>query len=132
MKPPAKPAPGSTGNRASQRVLCRLEDIADGGREVILNDDSPHSLCLIRQDDTVFAYLNSCPHTGSPLNWGADKFLNWDGSLIQCAFHGALFRIGDGLCVWGPCLHRHLTAVAVIVRDGEVVLVDDRHIPPPP
>ena len=109
-------------------MLCRLDDIADGGKEVILSDDSPYSLCLVRRNVTVYAYINSCPHTGAPLNWGADKFLNWDQTLIQCAFHGAQFQIDDGLCVRGPCLHQRLAAVPVFVRDGDVILADEDKI----
>jgi nitrite reductase/ring-hydroxylating ferredoxin subunit len=131
-KPSTKQVQAPDRNGAQERVLCRLEDIsADGGKEVILRDDSAHSLCLVRQNNTVYAYLNACPHTGAPLNWGMDKFLNWDHSLIQCAFHGALFRIGDGLCVWGPCLHHRLTPVPIFVRDGDVVLPDEHKIPLP-
>jgi len=125
-KPDIKP----TRHQVQERFLCRLADIADGGsKEVALHEDSPFSLCLVRQKDTVYAYVNSCPHTGAPLNWGTDKFLNWDGALIQCSFHGAQFRIHDGLCVWGPCLHRRLAAVPVVVRDGEILLPDQDKIP---
>ena len=102
--------------------LCRLDDLADGAsKEVILDADGP-SMCLIRQSDTVFAYVNSCPHTGSPLNWNGDQFLTREGDMIQCAVHGALFRITDGQCLWGPCLHQHLISVPVIIRDGFVLL----------
>lgn len=100
--------------------LCRIDDISDGGREVTVGERG--SLFLIRRDGEVYAYANACPHTGAPLNWGRDQFLNRDGSLIQCSFHGALFRIEDGLCVWGPCVKQHLESVPVAVRDGEVIL----------
>ena len=125
-----KPSVNPTRDPSRERILCRLADIADGGsKEMLLREDSAFSLCLVRQKDTVYAYVNSCPHTGAPLNWGTDKFLNWDGALIQCSFHGAQFRIHDGLCVWGPCLHRRLAAVPVVVRDGEIVLLDEDKIP---
>ena len=44
-------------------------------------------------------------------------------TFIQCATHGALFRLVDGLCVYGPCAGEYLTAVAMAVVDGDVVLV---------
>jgi nitrite reductase/ring-hydroxylating ferredoxin subunit len=100
--------------------LCRLEEIGDGGKEVAMGERD--SLFLIRREASVYAYVNACPHTGAPLNWGRDQFLNRDGSLIQCSFHGALFRIDDGLCVWGPCVRQHLRSVPVGVRDGAVIL----------
>lgn len=100
--------------------LCRIEEISGGGREFAFGER--RSLFLIRRNGEVYAYANACPHTGAPLNWGRDQFLNGDGSLIQCSFHGALFRIEDGLCVWGPCVKQHLESVPVAVRDGEVIL----------
>ncbi len=106
----------------AELTLCRLDAIIDGeSKEVFLYDDRI-SLCLVRQGMTVYAYINSCPHTGAPLNWDRDRFLTRDGDMIQCTLHGALFRIGDGLCTWGPCLHQRLTAVPIVIRDGMVIL----------
>jgi nitrite reductase/ring-hydroxylating ferredoxin subunit len=122
--PPNASRPQHYCNAAGEQVLCRLEEIADGGsKEIVLRGTSDFSLCLVRQEENVYAYRNPCPHTGSPLNWVADKFLSLDGEMIQCALHGALFRITDGLCIWGPCLHKKLTPVAIANRDGDIVLV---------
>ena len=107
----------------SNRILCRLDEIIDGASKEVTLPDNHTSLCLVRKGMTVHAYVNSCPHTGSPLNWVGDQFLTRDADMIQCAVHGALFRITDGLCLWGPCLHQRLTAVPTIVRDG-IVLVE--------
>lgn len=109
---------------ADEQILCRIEEIADGGsKEIVLRSTNDFTLCLVRQGENVYAYRNSCPHTGSPLNWVADKFLSLDGEMIQCSLHGALFRIMDGLCIWGPCLHSRLTPVAIANRDGDISLV---------
>ena len=109
----------------AELTLCRFDEIIDGAsKEVSLNNNHT-SLCLVRKGANVFAYANSCPHTGSPLNWIGDQFLARDGDLIQCAVHGALFRITDGLCIWGPCLHQRLTAVPIIIRDGDIILTTD-------
>jgi len=116
--------PQSSRNSATEQLLCRLDDIVDGGsKEVSLSDDHI-TLCVVRQGTTVHAYINSCPHTGAPLNWDGDRFLTRDGDMIQCAIHGALFRISDGLCMWGPCLKQRLTAVPITVR-GDVILLTD-------
>jgi len=48
------------------------------------------------------------------------------------AQHGALFRINDGLCIWGPCLHIRLSTVPVILRDGDIELVGENYTPPDP
>lgn len=116
----AEHPPHTSSDRNERVFLCRLEEVGAGGREVALGDRS--SLFLIRRDTAVYAYHNACPHTGAPLNWGRDHFLNWDGSLIQCSFHGALFRIEDGLCVWGPCVKQYLRRAAVSVCDGDLIL----------
>ena len=103
--------------------MCRIEEIEDGhSKEFHLPGNDDFTLCLVRQCADVYAYCNSCPHTGGPLNWAEDNFLTVDGEMIQCATHGALFRITDGLCVWGPCLHKKLTPVPVAVRDGKIIL----------
>ena len=75
---------------------------------------------VVRRGTQVFAYRNHCPHTGSPLDWQPDQFLNLDRTLIQCATHMALFRIDDGRCVSGPCKGEALTPVALSVVDGWV------------
>lgn len=55
------------------------------------------------RDGELFAYRNSCPHTGSPLDWVEHQFLDLDGALIQCATHDARFLIDTRECVFGPC-----------------------------
>ena len=74
----------------------------------------------IRQGDTVFAYVNSCPHVGTPLDMWPGRFLTRDGEYILCATHGALFRIEDGHCVAGPCVGRGLTPIDTRVANGVV------------
>jgi nitrite reductase/ring-hydroxylating ferredoxin subunit len=104
--------------------LCRLADLADPGTRGFRawREGVPVEIFLVRQGDRVFAYCNSCPHTGGPLDWVPDQFLDADQALIQCATHAALFRIEDGHCIAGPCTGQSLTAVPVVVRGGEVFL----------
>lgn len=83
--------------------------------------DGPENLIVVRQGDTVHAYLNICPHAGRRLDWAPGKFLMKNGILI-CAAHGASFQAADGLCVGGPCRGEHLRAVDVRVEGGDVVL----------
>jgi nitrite reductase/ring-hydroxylating ferredoxin subunit len=109
-----------------EQVLCRIEDVADGdSKEIELSGDGNFTLCLVRRNTVVHAYRNSCPHTGSPLNWTKDKFLSLDGTMIQCALHGALFRIEDGLCTWGPCLNKNLSPVPIEIRNGYIMLKNE-------
>lgn len=80
-------------------------------------------LLVARRGDAIFAYENRCPHRGTTLDWAPDRFMSADGELLQCATHGALFRIEDGLCVLGPCLGDQLRALPIARVDGEVWLV---------
>ena len=86
-------------------------------------DEQLHDVFIVRVGQQVFSYLNSCPHTGGPLDWMPDQFLSLDKDYIQCATHAALFRVDDGYCVAGPCAGDRLTSVPVIVDAGEVVLL---------
>lgn len=105
--------------------LCRFEELADpGSRGFSLPRDGaePLELFVVRRGDAVYAYRNRCPHTGAPLEWQPDQFLDFDGHYIQCALHGALFGIADGRCLRGPCAGDRLVALPVGVRDGLVEL----------
>jgi nitrite reductase/ring-hydroxylating ferredoxin subunit len=106
-------------------VLCRLADIADGesnGFVATRADGERIGVLAVRRDGQVFAYVNSCPHTGAPLDFTPGRFLNADKTLIQCSTHGALFRIEDGFCVKGPCAGKALVSVAIAVDNGIVRL----------
>ncbi len=106
-------------------VLCRLDDIPDGGCKGFQIGESAarRELFGVRRGERIFVYENSCPHTGSPLDWQPDVFLDIERKFIQCATHGALFRIEDGYCVHGPCVGRHLTALPARLEDGLVLLM---------
>lgn len=99
--------------------LCRLDDISDGGSGGFFSEMSDGRLLYmaIRQGDAVFVYVNACPHTGMPLDFQPGRFLNTDGTLIQCSSHGAEFRIEDGYCVAGPCAGDSLKPVKTVIRD---------------
>jgi len=80
-------------------------------------------LLVARRGNTVFGYRNECPHAWTPLDWTPDRFMSLDGLFLQCATHGALFRVEDGFCIAGPCAGRRLTAVPVrLAPDGSVLL----------
>lgn len=79
-------------------------------------------LFLVRKDQAVYAYQNSCPHTGSQLDWLPHQFLDIDSEFIQCATHAALFQIETGQCVSGPCAGERLTALKIVIEDEAVWL----------
>jgi nitrite reductase/ring-hydroxylating ferredoxin subunit len=127
-------------------VLGRLADIADGdsaGFVVVRSscegtpagvtrarprtaraDGERIGVLAVRRGARVFAYVNSCPHTGAPLDFRPGRFLSLDKTLIQCSTHGALFRIEDGFCLKGPCAGKSLVPVPVVVEDGALRLAE--------
>ena len=84
----------------------------------IKRGDHEIKVIAVRQDNAIYCYHNICPHTGVNLDWVPHQFLDLSGKLIQCATHGALFRIEDGFCVSGPCAGQNLIPLAVKI-DGD-------------
>lgn len=108
------------------RRLCALGEIDTPGSARFEFDEAPRTngFCVIRQDRRVYGYRNACPHTGGPLDWTPGRFLNAEGDRIQCSLHGALFRIEDGYCVWGPCAGASLTQVSLTIQ-GDDIFVEE-------
>jgi len=111
---------------SGKQLLMALDEVEDGasrGFKVWRRGEMLDGF-LVRQGDRVHAYVNSCPHTGAPLDWTPDQFLDLSGRLIQCAIHGARFDIRSGLCVEGPCVNRYLQEIPVVIRNRTVYLAD--------
>ncbi|WP_438969948.1 Rieske (2Fe-2S) protein [Methylophaga sp.] len=103
--------------------LCQkdeLEEYQTRGFTVELGDSSL-DFFILKQDDEVRAYLNSCPHLGIPLNWQPDEFMSMEGTHIQCSTHGALFQLEDGYCFSGPCRGESLTRLNLEVTDQQKI-----------
>ena len=104
--------------------LITLDSIEDGGfaeAEALIEGDA-ESLIIHRTGDNVRAWLNVCPHAGRRLDWAPGKLLKSKEGHLVCAAHGASFELIEGACIAGPCRGDSLRAVAVEVRDGQVVL----------
>jgi len=117
----------ASGQDRGGEPLCRLADIAEGaGKGFTLGRGlARREIFVVRRGAEVFGYVNSCPHLGSPLDFQPDRFVNADGSYIQCHTHGALFEIQTGHCVAGPCAGQALEPVALAVDDtGRVCLLE--------
>jgi len=102
--------------------LCPLHALEDPGSAVFAlpGGSAEQQIMVIRRGDAVYGYMNSCPHTGGPLDWQPGAFLDLDRRHIQCATHDALFRIVDGECVQGPCAGQRLLAVELRCAAGWV------------
>lgn len=101
-------------------VLCPAPAIAPGQCKQF--DLAGTKLFVVHYLGSFYGYLNRCPHLGIELQWQPDRFLDYDGELIQCASHGALFLIEDGECVSGPCRGARLQAIPVCVQDGQLLV----------
>ena len=106
--------------------VCSLDDIGDPGARgfsLALPDGGTLEGFVVRKGADAFAYVDSCPHTGAPLAWTPDQYLDPDGMYIQCALHGALFVPGSGYCVRGPCAGASLSKLELVDRDGRLFVI---------
>ncbi len=113
----AKPMPAS-----DERVLCRLQDIPDGGARGFLPQGRDDRLFVVRRGDCIRAYINSCPHNWRPLDYAQDRFLSADGREIVCYAHGAHFSIDSGECTDGVCIGECLIPVPARVDNGMILI----------
>lgn len=110
---------------AGERLLCTLDALPDGGARGMLREGFDDRLCVVRQGDEVFVWLNDCPHEHRPMEYRQDRFLSGDGQHIVCYAHSAHFDIRTGLCFAGPCTGKSLIKVPARVVDGEVWIAAD-------
>ena len=111
---------------AEEHLLCRLDDLPESqSKGFAISADARYAdILVVRTRAGIYAYRNRCPHTGAPMEWEPDQFLDYSGTLLQCGIHGALFRVEDGYCVTGPCARQSLQRIAVIERDGWLVALE--------
>jgi len=108
-------------------AICGMNDIpsqkARGFQLMRVEDDGtkrPWSILVVRWGRQVFGYVNKCPHDGVNLDWERNQFFDPNGIRLMCGKHGALFELGTGQCLEGPCKGRSLTPVALTILDGDI------------
>ena len=101
-------------------MLDEIGDPGSRGFDLELAPDRQLRLFIVRKAGRVNAYRNTCPHTGAPLEWQPDQFLDPDDSFIQCAIHGALFRPEDGYCLRGPCVGQSLSSLPLRINGRQI------------
>ncbi len=106
-------------------LICHIDDLADGcsGGFTARIGSTEKRLIAVRKGNDIFVYINSCPHLGLPLDIVDGQFLDLDKTHIQCANHGAIFNIEDGLCIHGPCAGGRLKQLKTKVHDGNVYIL---------
>jgi nitrite reductase/ring-hydroxylating ferredoxin subunit len=95
------------GRTATLRLEC-------GGRAV--------SAFVVNVEGRFSAYVNRCPHVGSPLDTWPNEFFTEDGRALVCSTHGALFAPDTGQCTAGPCAGDRLTPLPLSV-EGDTLVV---------
>jgi nitrite reductase/ring-hydroxylating ferredoxin subunit len=105
-------------------LICRVDELADrsGRGFTVTLAGAETAIIVVRLGATIRAYVNRCPHLAMNLDWQPDHFFDFERKHILCGMHGALFRVADGACVYGPCVGHALTPVAIEVQDGEIRL----------
>jgi nitrite reductase/ring-hydroxylating ferredoxin subunit len=111
-------------SKRTLRFLCNKHELPEGSSRGFRFDllSGSRDIFLVRSGNRIVSYVNSCPHTGAPLDWTPGHFLDQHGTFIVCATHDARFRIDDGYCVAGPCLGRRLQPVTTITENDAVYL----------
>lgn len=109
----------------SARVICRSDQLVEGGKGVRFNLSAQTTGFVVRYDGVVRGFVNACPHAHTELDWQEGEFFDASGLYLICATHGAIFQPDDGLCVGGPCAGAHLGVLAVAEQDGSIVLNED-------
>jgi len=112
-------------------AICAMSDIpsqkARGFNLVRLDDngdEKPFPIVVVRWGKQVFGYVNKCPHDGVNLDWERNTFLEPNyGLRLMCGKHGALFELGTGMCIEGPCKGRGLIPVDLAVVDNDICVV---------
>jgi len=112
---------------ARDQPLCHLDDLGPQDAMGVQPIDGIPSIILVRDQRTIRAYRNVCPHNGSPLSKSVRGFLadkTEAGLRLRCSLHNAHFEPQTGVCTQGPCPGTHLTSVA-IRQSGEMIFLDD-------
>ena len=113
------------GTKKKKYPACTLSNLKEMGSIAWDGDDNnlARQCFLVYHEGKIHSYMNRCPHTGANLDWVPHQFLDSEKKLIQCATHGALFNIKDGLCLRGPCIGDRLISVENVLEGDTVYLV---------
>lgn len=77
---------------------------------------------VVNHHGRYYAYVNRCPHVGTPLDLWPNDFLTEDGNALICSTHGAVFEPATGRCTAGPCQGDSLTPLSAR-HEGDTLVV---------
>ena len=106
--------------------LCRIDGLQDPGTwNVVLGEgEDKLDIVIVQTKGARHAYVNCCPHQFIPLETFPNHFLTEDKTQLVCSGHGALFELGTGACISGPCLGKGLDRLAIEEKDGAIYLAE--------
>jgi nitrite reductase/ring-hydroxylating ferredoxin subunit len=109
---------------ASAEWRCAAADVPPGGSAKFRLQRGGRIVdgFLVHHGGGFYAYVNRCPHVGTPLDLWPNEFFSEDGQYLVCATHGAVFAPDTGVCVEGPCPGARLERLEVRLDDGSVVV----------
>lgn len=112
-------------------ALCSIDQVPEGGalglQATLLGLTT--ALVAVRRGQQVWVYRNRCPHFSIPLDYQPGTFSTYQGQVLMCAHHSAMFQFADGRCIDGPCQGAFLDSVAVFQRDGRLWLAEIDNAP---
>lgn len=108
-------------------TLCKVSELKKtNAKEVKLSSvNGEESVVIVLFENQVYAFYNSCPHTGVPLNMFGDVFFDRSGNYLLCTSHGAHFHPDDGYCTRGPCRGKSLRRFPIKVADNNIVVAEE-------
>ena len=110
--------------------ICPGDAVENGGRAwrfVIRLGRRRRAAFVVRHDGVVRAFVNECAHIPVGLDMDDGRVFDESGRWLICATHGARYDPVDGVCLAGPCGSKGLIPLAVVEKDG-YILLKESHI----
>jgi len=103
---------------------CNASELAPGHTlkfRLVCGNRPLHGFVL-NHDGEFRAWVNRCPHIGTPLDLWPNEFYTDDRRELICSTHGAIFEPLTGRCTLGPCAGDALRALP-LAREGNALVV---------
>jgi nitrite reductase/ring-hydroxylating ferredoxin subunit len=103
---------------------CSAADVPPGRTAIFTLECGARRVAgfLVNHDGEFRAWVNRCPHVGTPLDLWPNEFYSEDGSVLVCSTHGALYEPTTGYCTAGPCAGDSLAPLP-LAREGDTLVV---------